>query len=132
MIEFGAYHMHGSPEPFYPCGVVLRVGGQTRVVAGIRLRSCPGLAVSEASPGSWVVTHDALSVNGPDRPSPGARKLTPADLVAPWAEALRYMIAVAAMPVDWMLAAPQVRREDMPPLGDGWVRLELVEPRRAA
>lgn len=123
--------MPGAPEPLYACGVVVRFEGKVLVAHGIRLRSCPGLAVAEALPGSWVVVHDALALDTPG-PSQGARKVNPAGFVAPWAEALRYMIAVAAMPVDWMQAAPQVRREDMPPLGPGWVRLAQVENRRAA
>lgn len=119
------------PEALHTCGVVVRHVNTTEVLFGIRLASCPGLAAAEVMPGSFVVVHDALSVSGPDRPSQGARKLTPEGLVAPWAEALRYMVAVAAAGIDWMEPAPVVRREDMPPLGEGWVALAHVEPRRA-
>jgi len=120
------------PEPLHTCGVVVRHCDRTEVLLGIRLASCPGLAAAAVAPGSWVVVHDALAVTGQDAPSQGARKLTPEGIVAPWAEALRYMLAVTATGIDWMQPAPQVRRADMPPLGDGWVPLERVEPRRAA
>ena len=60
------------------CGVVVRVGGQLVVSAGIRLRSCPGLAATE-TPRGWVVVHDGFSIDGPDGESPGARLLTPSE-----------------------------------------------------
>ena len=117
------------PEPLHMCGVVVRHPDRTEVKFGIRLASCPGLAVAEVTPGSFVVVHDALAVTGPDHPSQGARKLTPHGYVAPWVEALRYMLAVAATGIDWMQPAPVVRREVMPPLGAGWVAQELVRSR---
>ena len=117
-----------APEPLYACGVVVRFAGKVLVAHGIRLRSCPGLAVAEALPGSWVVVYDALAL-GTDGPSQGARKVSPAGFVAPWVEALRFMRAAAATGIDWMQPAPRVSREGMPPLGPGWIRLASVENR---
>lgn len=84
------------PEPLHVYGVVVHREGKVLVVHGIRLRSCPGLAVAEALPGSWVVVHDALALDTPGS-SQGARKLTPGGMVAPWAEALRYMVALVSL-----------------------------------
>lgn len=122
--------MMGEPEPLHLCGVVILVDGRRTVTAGIRLRSCPGLAVTETQAG-WVVAHDALALDTPGD-SPGARRLTPADFAAPWAEAVRHMRALATMNVDWMQRHPLVRRTDLPPLGEGWMLAESVERRRCA
>ena len=112
------------PEPLLIGEAVVRLYGREHATArAIRLASCPGLAAVEVGfGGSWVVVHEA-----------SGSKISPqGEYVAPWPEAVRHMLALAAVPVDWTLARPVVRREQVPPFGEGWVPWLAVEARRAA
>jgi hypothetical protein len=114
------------PEPLLlgTATIQLRDGARAEARA-LRLASCPGLAVTEVgSAGSWVATHEA-----------SGRRLSPFagdDDVAPWPEAVRYMRALAALPIEWAQVRPLVHRDQLPAFGGGWLSLLRVEGRRAA
>jgi hypothetical protein len=114
-------------EPLLLGEASVRVVGASVVARAIRLKSCPGLAVTEVGrAGSWTVTHEASGC-----------KVTPGgDYVAPWPEAVRYMRLLASQAIDWQIdwsnMQPGLRRDQIPALGEGWLLLAQVEERRAA
>lgn len=110
--------MSDQPEPLLVGEMEVLAGRGKAWTRCIRLASVPGLAVTEARgrPGSWIVTHAESGfavLPGDGTTSYGA----------PWSEAIRYMLALAGLPVDWTAPANKlgVRDADMPPLGPGFV-----------
>lgn len=93
----------------------------------IQLASCPGLAVTESIGRShtWVVTHLAtgLKVVGDDHEKRDDY------LSAPWAEAVRFMRQISALPIDWTAKQPEVRRADVAVEPGVWVRFSDFEER---
>lgn len=120
--------MSDQPEPLLVGELEVLAGRGKAWTRCIRLASVPGLAVTEARgrPGSWIVTH-----------APSGFAVLPGDGMtsfgAPWAEAVRYMLALSAMPIDWTASVGELglRSADMPPLGPAFVPFNDILTMRA-